>query len=310
KLVIHSYRYGLEQFLESTGNSLNIGFNQLRSNTPLKVMGSVILSSCDTVTELLTVRLDKEFEQITAYSRAQIDVSQSFVLSKHKVTYQKCPQADENPSQNMRNGADAVLVLLKLVIYRQNSISVFPLLLVLIELSKIPKVLAGIVMVQLTQHFQTQQQVAELLAPSGALAYLVPLENDVFTGWSMNSYFDRWNDYGSIVGVRITSLRAAYEETQSECDAFVSRDKQSYALKLILLKKQLLKLLQMGFWSGLKNFGSKILHDVTSAAKWVTPVLYKVIILLVLMKKNNRSLLNKLKKSIKQTVNQIRQSIT
>ncbi|KAA6366193.1 MAG: hypothetical protein EZS28_038280 [Streblomastix strix] len=27
---------------------------------------------------------------------------------------------------------------------------------------------------------------------------------------------------------------------------------------------------------GLKNFGSKILHGVTSAAKWVAPVLHKV----------------------------------
>ncbi|KAA6372478.1 MAG: hypothetical protein EZS28_031995 [Streblomastix strix] len=32
----------------------------------------------------------------------------------------------------------------------------------------------------------------------------------------------------------------------------------------------------MSFWSGLKNFGSKILHCVTSAAKWVAPVLHKV----------------------------------
>ncbi|KAA6362226.1 MAG: hypothetical protein EZS28_042246, partial [Streblomastix strix] len=32
----------------------------------------------------------------------------------------------------------------------------------------------------------------------------------------------------------------------------------------------------MGFWSGLKNFGSINLHGVTSAAKWVAPVLHKV----------------------------------
>ncbi|KAA6380137.1 MAG: hypothetical protein EZS28_024337 [Streblomastix strix] len=32
----------------------------------------------------------------------------------------------------------------------------------------------------------------------------------------------------------------------------------------------------MGFWSGLKNFGSKILHWVTSTAKWVAPVFHKV----------------------------------
>ncbi|KAA6380132.1 MAG: hypothetical protein EZS28_024340 [Streblomastix strix] len=31
----------------------------------------------------------------------------------------------------------------------------------------------------------------------------------------------------------------------------------------------------MGFWSELKNFGSKILHGVTSATKWVVPVLHK-----------------------------------
>ncbi|KAA6402000.1 MAG: hypothetical protein EZS28_002470 [Streblomastix strix] len=30
------------------------------------------------------------------------------------------------------------------------------------------------------------------------------------------------------------------------------------------------------FWSSLKNFGSKILNGVTSAAKWVAPVLHIV----------------------------------
>ncbi|KAA6371113.1 MAG: hypothetical protein EZS28_033360 [Streblomastix strix] len=33
----------------------------------------------------------------------------------------------------------------------------------------------------------------------------------------------------------------------------------------------------MRFWSGFKNFGSKILHGVISAAKWVAPVLHKII---------------------------------
>ncbi|KAA6394061.1 MAG: hypothetical protein EZS28_010412 [Streblomastix strix] len=32
----------------------------------------------------------------------------------------------------------------------------------------------------------------------------------------------------------------------------------------------------MGFWSSLKNFGSKVLHAVSSATKWVAPVLHKV----------------------------------
>ncbi|KAA6388288.1 MAG: hypothetical protein EZS28_016186 [Streblomastix strix] len=128
------------------------------------------------------------------------------------------------------NGATAVFVQLKLVSYLAQSISIFPPLVVLIELSWIPKVLAGIVIVQLTQHVQTQLQVADPRAPSGALVYLVPPENNVL-----------------IVSVRITSLRAEFEETQSESHAFDSLARQSYTLKL-----------------------------VTSAAKWVAPVLHKV----------------------------------
>ncbi|KAA6396926.1 MAG: hypothetical protein EZS28_007547 [Streblomastix strix] len=232
--------------------------------------------SGDTVTELLTVRSDKELEQMIAYSRAQIDVSQSFVLSLHIATYQKGPQAVENPGQNLSYGAAAVFNPLKLVNQCTNSISIFPPLVVLIELSQIPNVLASIVIVQLTQHVQTQQQVADPRAPGGALVSLVPLENNVFTGFSKNSYYDRVNDYGSIVSVRITSLRAEYEETQSECDAFDNLARQSYAPKLILLNEITFKLLQMGFWSGLRNIGSKILHGVTFATKWVAPVLHKV----------------------------------
>ncbi|KAA6361353.1 MAG: hypothetical protein EZS28_043120, partial [Streblomastix strix] len=66
----------------------------------------------------------------------------------------------------------------------------------------------------------TQQQVAAPLAPSGARVYLVPPENNVFT-----------------VNVRITSLRAEYEDTQSECDAFDSLARQSCAPKLILINE-------------------------------------------------------------------------
>ncbi|KAA6362875.1 MAG: hypothetical protein EZS28_041599 [Streblomastix strix] len=33
----------------------------------------------------------------------------------------------------------------------------------------------------------------------------------------------------------------------------------------------------MGFWSGLKNFGSKILSGITKAAGWVAPTLNKVL---------------------------------
>ncbi|KAA6387129.1 MAG: hypothetical protein EZS28_017345 [Streblomastix strix] len=33
----------------------------------------------------------------------------------------------------------------------------------------------------------------------------------------------------------------------------------------------------MGFWSGLKNFGTKILGGITKAAGWVAPKLNKVL---------------------------------
>ncbi|KAA6374344.1 MAG: hypothetical protein EZS28_030131 [Streblomastix strix] len=95
------------------------------------------------------------------------------------------------------------------------------------------------IIVQLTQQVQTQQQVALPLAPSGALVYLVPPEVKVFHGQSKNSCLDSTNHQGSIVNVLSTSFSAK-------------------------------------FWQVLKNFGSKILLGVTSAAKWVAPVLHKV----------------------------------
>jgi hypothetical protein len=33
----------------------------------------------------------------------------------------------------------------------------------------------------------------------------------------------------------------------------------------------------MGFWSGLKNFGSKILGGISSASKWLPSTLHKVL---------------------------------
>ncbi|KAA6385590.1 MAG: hypothetical protein EZS28_018884 [Streblomastix strix] len=95
---------------------------------------------------------------------------------------------------------------------------------------KIPKVLAGITVVQLIQQVQTQQRVALPLAPNGAGVYLVPPEVKVFLGQSKNSYLDSVNDQDSIVKVLSTSFIAEYDETQSECEAFDNRDKQSDAL--------------------------------------------------------------------------------
>ncbi|KAA6401870.1 MAG: hypothetical protein EZS28_002605, partial [Streblomastix strix] len=114
----------------------------------------------------------------------------------------------------------------------------------------IPIVLAGIVIVQLTQQVQTQQHVALPLAPNGAQVYLVPPEVKVFLGQSKNSYLDSVNDQGSIVNVLSTSFSAEYDETYSECDAFDKRAKQSDALNDICF--------------------------ITSEAKWLAPVFHKV----------------------------------
>ncbi|KAA6373046.1 MAG: hypothetical protein EZS28_031428, partial [Streblomastix strix] len=89
--------------------------------------------------------------------------------------------------------------------------------------------------------------VALPLAPNGARVYLVPPEVKVFLGQSKNSCLDNAKDQGSIVKVLNTSFSAEYDETQSECDAFDKRAKQSDAL-----------------------------NDICITAKWVAPVLHKV----------------------------------
>ncbi|KAA6386294.1 MAG: hypothetical protein EZS28_018181, partial [Streblomastix strix] len=270
-------KYNEAQFLVSTGNSLNIGFNQFKSITPEKVISlgqrqkqavvpeaaatsskgtsintpqwrlpQTILSNGETVTELLTVRSDKELEHIIACSLAQIDVSHNLVLSLHIAIYQNGPQAVENPNQNLStssvlyfyvayfisaaSASVAVSFPLKFVLDLANSTGVNVPYVKLILFNYIPIVLAGMVIVQLTQQVQTQQQVALPLAPSGARVYLVPPEVKVFLSQSKNSCLDNANDNGSIVNVLSTSFSAEYDETQSECDAFDKRAKQSDAL--------------------------------------------------------------------------------
>ncbi|KAA6386071.1 MAG: hypothetical protein EZS28_018401, partial [Streblomastix strix] len=307
KSVIQSYKYNEEQFLVSTGNSLNTGLSQFKYITPEKVMGSrirqkysvvaeaaataskgtsintpqwrlpqTIFSNGETVTLLLAARSDKELDQITACSLAQIDVSHNLVLSLHTAIYQNGPQTVENPNQNLSTSSTlyfyvayfisvasavvAVSVPLKFVLEMANSILVNVPFVNFNLFNYIPIVLAGMVIVQLTQQVQTQQQVALPLTPNGARVYLVPPEVKIFLGQSWNSYLDSGNDQASIVNVFNNSFSAEYDETLSQCDAFDKRAKQSEALN--------------DFW--LKNFGSKILYEVTSAAKWVAPVLQKV----------------------------------
>ncbi|KAA6386745.1 MAG: hypothetical protein EZS28_017726 [Streblomastix strix] len=215
-------------------------------NTPQWRLPQTMLSNGETVTLLLTVRSDSELEHIIACSLAQIDVSHNLVLSLHIAIYQNGPQAVENPNQNLRTSSTlyfyvayfisaasasvAVSVPLKFVLDLANSrFSNVPFV-KLTLFNYIPIVLAGMVIVQLTQQVQTQQHVALPLAPSGALVYLVPPEVKVFLGQSKNSCLDDAKDQGSIVKVLSTSFSAEYDETQSECDAFDKRAKQFDAL--------------------------------------------------------------------------------
>ncbi|KAA6381669.1 MAG: hypothetical protein EZS28_022805 [Streblomastix strix] len=133
KSCIQSYKYNDAQFLVCTGKELKMGFNQFKSNTLLKTVSfgirqqqlvaaaavliasngtsintpqcrfpPMILSSGETLTELLVHKSLNEFADIIAYSLAQIDVSHNFVLSLHIANQLNGPQAVEKPSQNRR----------------------------------------------------------------------------------------------------------------------------------------------------------------------------------------------------------------
>ncbi|KAA6396537.1 MAG: hypothetical protein EZS28_007934 [Streblomastix strix] len=68
------------------------------------------------------------------------------------------------------------------------------------------QILAGIVIIQITQQVQIQQHVALPIALNGVPVYLVPLENNAIISQSKNCYLDSTNDQVSIVKVRSTSF--------------------------------------------------------------------------------------------------------
>ncbi|KAA6359745.1 MAG: hypothetical protein EZS28_044728, partial [Streblomastix strix] len=128
KSQVHNYKYSDAQLHVNTGNELNIRFNQFKSSTPaifisngnlqLKLAAAkaetgiskkiqqcllplTIDSNDDTLTEFLIHSSDNEFAAITAYSLAQIDVSQSFILSLQIAIYLNGPQAVEQPIHSL-----------------------------------------------------------------------------------------------------------------------------------------------------------------------------------------------------------------
>ncbi|KAA6354297.1 MAG: hypothetical protein EZS28_050176, partial [Streblomastix strix] len=71
-------------------------------NTPQWCFPAMMLSSGDTLTELLVHKSLNEVEHITVCSPAQIDVSHNFIESLHIANQLNGPQAVENPCQKLR----------------------------------------------------------------------------------------------------------------------------------------------------------------------------------------------------------------
>ncbi|KAA6366836.1 MAG: hypothetical protein EZS28_037639 [Streblomastix strix] len=151
----------------------------------------MILSSGETLTELLVHKSLNEFADIIAYSLAQIDVSHNFVLSLHIANQLNGPQAVENPNQNRRTsevaypyppGSAAVIGTVWSAVMSSNALKLaMTLAVALLEtgaaatlFNYIANVFAGIFIVQFTQQVQTIEQVADPLAASGARVYLTP----------------------------------------------------------------------------------------------------------------------------------------
>ncbi|KAA6386628.1 MAG: hypothetical protein EZS28_017844, partial [Streblomastix strix] len=178
-------------------------------NTPQCRFPYMMLSSGETLTELLVHKSLNEFEQITACSLAQIDVLHNFVLPLHITNQLNGPQAVEKPIQKRNTSsveypqpatviaALAVVLLLfalKLIIAFAVASSVGAVTATL--LIYIANVSLGIVIVEFTQQVQTIEQVAVPLAASGARVYLTPEKFNESIGWSKNYYFDMEKDYG------------------------------------------------------------------------------------------------------------------
>ncbi|KAA6397868.1 MAG: hypothetical protein EZS28_006604 [Streblomastix strix] len=223
KSYVNNYKYNEAQLLSNVGNELKIIINQFKSSTPAIVTSSGILqlnvfavvenfetgisknipqcllpltidSNDDTLTEFIIHESDNEFAATTAYSLAQIDVSQSFVLSLQTTFHQNGPQAVEQSIQNLicpfsfnENqfaSAPHYTVLVQSAYESENPLK-FTLALAVAfavigvarsgtKLSYKTNLSPGIVIYQLTQHDYTIEQVLEPLAPNGALVYLYP----------------------------------------------------------------------------------------------------------------------------------------
>ncbi|KAA6399497.1 MAG: hypothetical protein EZS28_004976 [Streblomastix strix] len=84
-----------------------IALNGTSIITPQFRFPATMLSSGDTLTELLAQKSFNEFEHIAACSLAQIDVAHNFILSQHIANQLNGPHAVENPNQKRKTSVSA-----------------------------------------------------------------------------------------------------------------------------------------------------------------------------------------------------------
>ncbi|KAA6394612.1 MAG: hypothetical protein EZS28_009859 [Streblomastix strix] len=168
---------------------------------PQCLIALTIDSNDDTLTELFVHKSDNEFAAITAYSQAQINVSQSFVLSLQIIIYLNGPQAVEQPIHSLicslgligyqLGSAPTCIVRGQL---SNGSSNALKFILALANAGVVISV-AGVVIYQLTQHDYAIERVILPHAPNGALVYLLPSLVSQVTGQSKNSYVPRLKVY-------------------------------------------------------------------------------------------------------------------
>ncbi|KAA6360025.1 MAG: hypothetical protein EZS28_044448, partial [Streblomastix strix] len=154
-------------------------------NTPQWCFPAIMLSSGDTLKELLVHKSLNEVEHITVCSLAQIDVSHNFLESLHKANQLNGLHAVENPGQKLRTSdtsynydAYSILTVCAVVIaafpiqftaiLASGSVVITPPAGTTTRFNYIANVFAGIFIVQFTQQVQTIEHEAEHLAASGA----------------------------------------------------------------------------------------------------------------------------------------------
>ncbi|KAA6370486.1 MAG: hypothetical protein EZS28_033987 [Streblomastix strix] len=207
----------------------------------------------ETVTELAVHSLVNEFDAIIAYSLAYIDVSNSFYESLHIAIQLNGPQAVEKPNQNLMCSS---------VLY-----------------GYIVAAVASDYIVTVQGVFHTPVSIAlqldiYLLAtkPAAPVAdILLTYIANVFAGTQIYQLIQQVQTHEQVE--RPLAPSGALVQCAPSFVSQVTGQSQNYCLEIL----NDCATIQMGFWSGLKNFGSQILAGITKAACWVAPTFNKVL---------------------------------